>query len=269
MTIQVYLRLVVLFLTITFSPQVKAATVEDILEYAASYVQDLPNFVCVYSEWIYRRSSPYDKWSLKKWHEAEARFVEGRTFFNTRVLTFNGKPSKKKLHKVSAHGPTFGSDISSLLNTQQGHEIVPTGRREGPLEIFSFTSRSGVQFVDGLKADGTARDPSPALPTSGEIWVEDQTGKIRKIVEKTTLPYQVGNYIPSKGMTITEYGYVDIEGQPYLLPLKMDEYVSPLGATDYLYHMVHEYDEYRRYGADLPPESVQPSIRQLGLVPPD
>ena len=66
----------------------QAATIEEVKRYGASYLDDLPNFVCNYRETVYRIRSYFLGPSLgisdgslkvKKWHTGELRWNRSDT----------------------------------------------------------------------------------------------------------------------------------------------------------------------------------------------
>ena len=97
----------------------QAATIEEVKRYGASYLADLPNFLCNYRETVHKIRSYFlgpplgisDGRNLKKWHTGELRWNRSDTRWNRKVLTFNGKPTKRKLHQVSGTLGNYGFGV--------------------------------------------------------------------------------------------------------------------------------------------------------------
>ncbi len=227
--------------------QARAATVEDILEHAATHHEDLPNFVCTYSEHQYVRNGAYGDWKLKRWYEAEARVVDGIT--KCKVLTFKGKPSRKKLYQVARTFWLFGGHFSQFLDPRQNYRIGKGTRIAGtPLQVFDMVSDAGMGLYRGITKRGELKHQK-RVPTRGKLWVESDTGRIVKSSESWTILGD-GVHPPGEGNFIAEYGYFDIGGKSYSLPAKntftdlpySDQYRDTL--------VVLEYRDYRRFRAN-------------------
>ena len=196
----------------------QAATIEDVKRYGASYLDDLPNFVCNYRETMYDGSyflaPPLVIGSglkLKKWHTGELRWNRSDTRWNRKVLTFKGKPTKKKLHQISNTLGNYGLGIAYShwkwkKSTEQGEGGVQ-------LEVFEVSSPVGVTLHRGLDKH-RKRKKARSLPTTGIIWAEKDTGRIRKVV----LKYSFEDQYRHDGWLQFEYAYVNIDGKSYLLP---------------------------------------------------
>ena len=85
-----------------------------LLEWITDYVDDLPNFVCDYTE---------QQWKNRLWgglklstrHEGEIRFVNGNDDY--RVLSVNGRPSKKNFWDLDTFTQNFAAPRFMLLSS--------------------------------------------------------------------------------------------------------------------------------------------------------
>ena len=227
--------------------QARAATVEDILEHAATHHEDLPNFVCIYSEHQYVRNGAYGDWKLKRWYEAEARVVDEIT--KCKVLTFKGKPSRKKLYQVARTFWLFGGHFSQFLDPRQNYRIGKGTRIAGtPLQVFDMVSDAGISLLQGMTQQGTFKHEK-AFPTQGKLWVESNTGRIVKSSESWTVLGD-GIYVPGERNLTAEYGYFDIGGKSYSLPAKNTFITLPYSDQYRDTLVVLEYRDYRRFSAN-------------------
>ena len=220
-----------------------AATIKEVKEYGRTYLSDLPNFVCTYTESTYAwkgsgwlssafSTSVHDpSWKLKRWHTGELRYNRDDTRWNRRVLTFKGRPTKKKLHKVSQFLGNFGSGVTfddSWKWTKRSYtrEAASDGTE---LDTFEVRSNAGITVYKKLGKNRNLKKPR-LVPAWGEVWAEKETGRIRKVTLKNS---------PESHMTY-EYAYFDIDGKSYLLPDKIS-----IGGEGYLLTVNHY--NYRRF----------------------
>ena len=101
----------------------RAATIEDVKQYGKTYLADLPNIVCNYTEreFVWKGWSSFSSalknelhdpdWKRKRWHTGELRWNRSDTRWNRKILTFNGKRTKKKLHKISNTLGNYGAGV--------------------------------------------------------------------------------------------------------------------------------------------------------------
>ena len=258
-----------MFALLIFSIPGWAATIEDVKRCASSYIDDLPNFICDYTEINYKRNySPGGGWDRKKWHTGELRWNRSDTRWNRRVLTFKGKPTKKKLHQISGTLGNYGVGVDysdwewkKTRGAEQGEDGVQ-------LDVFEVRSESGITLHRGLNKHRNLKKPK-AAPATGKIWAEKDTGRIHKVI----LLYLARGvtYGPHSTMMF-EYDYVNIDGKSYLLPKKFTfENWPEYGATRLT---TVEHYNFRRFqskstlmiatskikfgGADLGPEPPPP-----------
>ena len=193
----------------------QAATIEEVKRYGASYQADLPNFVCTYRETVHRiryyflEETFKSSVKLKKWHTGQLRWNRSDTRWNRKVLTFKGKPTKKKLHQVSGTLGNYGVGVEFSGWQWKKTREVEQGEDGVHLEIFEVSSETGFVLHQGLDKHRRSKKPI-AVPVRGKIWAEEDTGRIRKVVKEYSSEKE-------NGWTKFEYAYVTIGGKSYLL----------------------------------------------------
>ena len=226
----------------------RAQTSMELREWISGYVEDLPNFVCDYTEKEYGPGR-WNYWSLKKEHSGKVRFIDGTDEYQ--VLSVDGQPAKSPIWKVSRWHDPFGS-IQYKLSPVANYRFTP--KKKGK---YTFLSDWGIGFFKGYTEDGK---PNPetqrSYPTWGTLWVERSSHEVVKIEEHVKVPrgqpFDHGEHVQ-----VTEYALTSIEGTPYRLPTrfkweKKESYATPLGLMDTMahYRVVQTYDNCKRYGAD-------------------
>ena len=200
----------------------QATTIEDVKRYGASYLDDLPNFVCNYRETVFKIRYYFlghdlgisdGSLKLKKWHTGELRWNRSDTRWNRKVLTFKGKPTKKMLHQISNSlgNYGFGVDYSDwewkkTRSTEQGEDGVQ-------LNVFEVSSEAGVGIHGGLNKRRNHKKLN-VVPAKGKIWAEQDTGRIRKVVTEYSSEWRG---FMQDGWLKYEYAYMNIDGKIYLL----------------------------------------------------
>ena len=212
-----------------------AATIEEVKQYGKSYLEDLPNIVCTYTEYQYAwrgwgsfssalNNELHDPdWKRKRWHTGELRWNRSDIRWNRKILTFKGKRTKKKLHKISHSLGNYGSGVDysgwEWERKKWGDKEYADDGSE--LDIFEIWSDRGVTLHRGLDKHRNLKKPRP-VPAKGKILAEKETGRIIKVVlEHPTDKEDYSRFNRrSRGDSwmIYEYGYVEIDGREYLLP---------------------------------------------------
>ena len=207
-----------------------------LLEWITDYVDDLPNFVCDYTE---------QQWKNRLWgglklstrHEGEIRFVNGNDDY--RVLSVNGRPSKKNFWELNTWTQHFAA-LRFIPRSSCNYRFEAAGPGR-----FSFQSDFGQSIVKGYTRGG-ASFGDKSYPTWGTVWV-DASHAIVKFEEHTKIPEGDSEFDPANYVSLTEYGLFDISGRSYWLP-KRAEYNSDYGRKHY--RAVRNYKNYRRFQVD-------------------
>ena len=201
----------------------QAATIEDVKRHGESYLDDLPNFVCNYRETVYKiryyflgqaLSLSDGSLKVKKWHTGELRWNRSDTRWNRKVLTFKGKPTKKKLHQIAHTLGNYGVGVDYSDWEWKKRRRTERGEDGVQWDVFEVNSAAGVVIHQGLNKHRNRKKPR-SVPATGKIWAEEDTSRIRKVV----LEYSSeGNRYMQDGRLKFEYAYVNIDGKSYLLP---------------------------------------------------
>ncbi len=222
-----------LLFTVSFA---QAQTSMELREWIAGYLEDLPNFVCDYTEKTYG-AGRWNYWSLKKEHSGKVRFIDGHDEYQ--VLSVDGQPAETPIWKVSNLHDPF-AEIRYLLSPELNYRFTP--REKGR---FSFRSDWGMGFSKGFTEDGELKHIT-SYPTWGTIWVDFPSHAVQKIEEHVKIrkgqPFSHGERV-----TVTEFALTSIEGNPYRLPARKKH--EKKDGFDH-FRIVQTYDNCKRFGAD-------------------
>ena len=224
----------------------QSAQAEDLARLRRSimaYLEDLPNFICDYTEHHYERGI-VSEWVSMDMNQGEVRYIDGRSDY--RVMSGSGSPTGKTIWEVSAIPHSFGA-IRTLWWPSANYRFTPQG--EG---AFSFQSDWGGGLVPGWKRDGTPLKGGRSYPSWGTVRVQEPEHRVLSVREYFEVPKRgvlarifTSGFPPGEYAWFTEYGFVNIGEQPYWL-VKQVEFTRA-STTD---RVVQTYDNCRRFEAD-------------------
>ena len=224
----------------------QSAQAEDLARLRRSimaYLEDLPNFICDYTEHRYERGI-VSEWVSMDMNQGEVRYIDGRSDY--RVVSENGSPTGKTIWEVSAIPHSFGA-IRTLWWPSANYRFTPQG--EG---AFSFQSDWGGGLVPGYTRDGTPLEGGRSYPSWGTVRVQEPEHRVLSVRESFEVPKRsvlasifTSGFPPGEYARFTEYGFVNIGEQPYWLVQQVE--FTRASTTD---RVVQTYDNCRRFGAD-------------------
>ena len=194
----------------------------ELREWITAYLEDLPNFICDYTEAKYEHGG--GGWELKHKHQGEARYIDGKAEY--RVVAENGLPVEKTVWEVTTTGPHAFHSLRGFLNPSANYRFTPRGEGE-----ISFQSDAGQGLVRGWTKDGRPKDPQKSYPTWGTLWAQEPQHRIRGVMEYFTVPDRgllgvfTSGFPPGERSLFREYGPVNIGEKSYWL-LKQLEFTT-------------------------------------------
>ena len=215
--------------------------VEKVRESALNYATRLKNFIATETERRERRKESADAWKLYSSLVKELSFYEGTEYY--RVVSENGKPSKKQWEKVG--GARMSGEFGTLLRTifepttQTVFTFEEVEKSDGRTVIVVrfATAKENSRF--SLHAKGLFSDRTVAVAARGQCWVDAETLRIVRL-EQGAVDIPIDH--PIKSMTVSvDYGEVEIGGQPSWLPKRLETmtfakgswYRNTIDFTDY------------------------------------
>ena len=234
----------------------------ELREWITTWSQDLPNFICDYTETEYVRlgedlleylPASSDPWSLDSRNSGHVRYVDGAE--DRKVSMAGGLPSSKPIWKVSTLGNHFIA-LAHLIHPSPNYRLTP----DGP-EKFSFRSDSGYGLHEGFTKDGRIKGMR-GYPTWGTVWVQEPKYAVLRIMENVEVAERPGSYR-------IDYQYADfrVGDRSYRLPKRVEVVATPHRGEPY--RVVQNYRNYRRFEVDSTisygPEvaTVQPDTGRL------
>ena len=211
-----------------------------------AYLEDLPNFICDYTEHHYERGI-VSEWVSMDMNQGEVRYIDGRSDY--RVMSGSGKPTGETIWEVTSGTPeAFGAIRTFLWPSAANYRFTPQGGG-----AFSFQSDWGGGLVPGWTRDGTPLEGGRRYPSWGTVRVLKPEHRVLSVREYFEVPKRswlarpfTSGFSPGEYAWFAEYGFVNIGEQPYWL-VKQVEFTRA-SSTD---RVVQTYDNCRRFGSDV------------------
>lgn len=206
----------------TPSSSEKAEVIEKARDNALQYTANLPNFICTETIRRYEMEKRNQSWKPQDTMTLELAFSEkGESY---RLITINGKPTKKTFDKVG--GFTSDGEFGTMLlwifrpisETEFQWERW-TNLRGRPAHVFSYRieqarSQYQVSFSSWFKRHrGT-------FAFSGLVYVDAVTLQVMRL---THAPEGIPANWPATGVPAElDYGFVQIDGKQFLVPQRAE-----------------------------------------------
>jgi hypothetical protein len=225
------------------------ASEEDIISQtrdAADHLSEgLPNFLVQQITTRYFSRSAPPQWQVLDTVTAEVASVNGKEEY--RNIMVNGKPSNRPVEKTGAWSTgEFQTTLDSLLDpyTQAAFQKTRDDTLNGRSAwTYDFQVRQQNSNWDIHAPNGSVATPS----YSGRVWIDKATFNVIRIEEQTG-PFPSG-FPFDKAETVVEYGFVNIDGKNYPLPIHSDILTCQRGSSNCTKNEIR-FQNYRKFAAD-------------------
>ena len=212
---------------------------------AQTFTSDLPNFTVQQITTRYQGSVYGGNWRAIDIVTTDVSSVDGKEEYNN--IRVNGRPlSGPPENSGSWSTGEFSTTLEDILSPYTAATFTLRGEdriANRPALVYDLAveqSRSHWILVSPDK-----HQYKPAY--KGSLWIDKETRRVLRIEQlATTMPR---GYVYSKVESTLEYGFVDIEGKRYLLPVK-SENVACMAGTPNCSRNVIEFRNYRKFGSD-------------------
>jgi hypothetical protein len=221
---------------------------DEIKQYAMTYTQNLPNFICLQVTRRYVDINLSDNYHLIDTINAQLSYNEGQEHYN--VVSVNGKLMNVGMYDVTSKvGGTvstgeFGSLLKSVFDPKSqsefnwDHWATLRGKR---MAVFNY-------FIDSGHSDWRItyeNDMQIITAYKGLIYADENTGIVSRVTfEAVNIPK---SFPVSETREVLDYDDVTINGKTYLAPLKA---VVRMKAGTQKTRNDIEFRLYRKYGTE-------------------
>ena len=213
---------------------------------AINYATTMPDFICAQTV---RR---YESWNGKPSWDLKDTLVIKLSYFdrveNYQLNTVNGHPTRLTYENLSG-AITEGEFVSMLINAFDSHAEFWwdhwTLLRNRPAHVFRFqVKQKDSHYRMEFGMEGLTRQ-SAVAGQHGFVYVDRETNRIvRVIAEADTLP---PDFPVQSARTVLDYGFIDISGQKFLLPLHAD---NRMGTIQLKTRNVIDFSAYRKFAGE-------------------
>ncbi|QOY91025.1 hypothetical protein [Paludibaculum fermentans] len=246
--------------------------VERAREAAFDFDKNLPNFLCDQLTNRYRSRTLKPDWKYQDRVQVELVYANNREDY--RNIRINGKAVKKGSPEDSGTWSSgeFGTILIDVFhpNTRAVFKVRGSSLAAGvDAKVYDYSvlqenSHWQVRF---------GRTVKPAY--KGAVWIDPKTARVLRIEMNTRrLP---SDYEIDTVETVVDYGWVNISGQRFLLPVKSENLACFRGGFDCVRNEI-EFRNYRKFAVESQiittdsdisfPEAEDPKKEKSGTAPP-
>jgi hypothetical protein len=213
---------------------------------AADHVTEgLPDFIVQQNTTRYFSRTNPPEWQVLDVVTAEVTSVGGKEDY--RNIKVNGRPTDRPIEKTGAWSTgEFQTTLESLLNPYTlaaFHKAADDTLGGRPAYTYDFRVKQENSDWDIHAPDGSKVTPA----FTGTIWIDKATSNVIRIEEQSApLP---SNFPFDKAESVVEYGFINIEGKTYPLPVHSDILTCQRGTTICTKNGI-DFRNYRKFGAD-------------------
>jgi hypothetical protein len=212
------------------------------------YSRSLPNFIC--SETIHRWADPTGKedWQPSPTVVADVTYFDQKEKYQ--VTAVDGKPSDKPLPEVDGamSQGEFGSILATIFNPVAETDYRWdhwTTLRKRPTSVYFYRVTASHHPHELWFRTGPAEGLKAVVGLHGYVYIDRETDSVTRL---SAIAEDIPADFPVKGSSTTlDYGYADIGGTRYLLPLRAEVRID--GGKLQSLNAV-EFQKYRKFRAD-------------------
>jgi hypothetical protein len=226
-------------------PTADDMVISDAKDAASVFTAGLPNFVVEQATTRYQGSGYPTNWRAMDVVTCEVSSVNGKEDY--RNLKINGRPTAGK---PEDSGSWSTGEFTITLEDVLSYSTAATFTKRGEDRIAgrpAFVYDLSVQKLNShwtLVAQ-SGRQYTPAY--KGSLWIDKDTRRVLRIEQiAQAMPR---DFAYDKAESIIEYGFVNIEGKSYLLPVRGENMACETGTRNCSRNVI-EFRNYRKFGAE-------------------
>jgi hypothetical protein len=237
----------------------RSANPEDLIERAREaafdFDQKLPDFICEQYVLRYESKTYKPEWKLKDRVQVETIYAGGKEEY--RNIRVNGKPLKKGTPEDSGSWSMyeFGTVLLDVLSpsTDASFKLRGDSSAAGmPAKVYDYS----VLQPNSHWRIRYGREVKPAY--KGALWIDPITARVLRVeMNSRQLP---ADYDIDTVETTVDYGWVNISGQRYLLPVRSENLACWRGAFHCTKNEM-EFRNYRKFSVDSQVMQVESELK--------
>lgn len=214
--------------------------------HVVAYSHELPDFFCL--EEVRRFENTRGSWQLKDFLEIKLTYFEHHEKYD--LLKLNGKPTIRSFDSVGGaiSQGEFGSLLLSVFADDSetrfrwDHGTTLRGR---PANVFQFRILAAQSSYRLAYRMGNGQINSTITGQHGFVYIDAATNVVMKVIaDADSIPR---NFPVHQAHTVLEFGFTDVGGKPFLLPLRADVRMR----SDYILTKNEvNFRSYRKFGTE-------------------
>jgi hypothetical protein len=226
--------------------QVDDQLINDARDAAASFTSSLPNFVVEQATTRYQGAGFPAAWRAMDVVTADVASVDGNeTYKNIKI---NGRPTSGPVEDTGSWSTgEFATTLQDVLSFSTSAVFKRRGEDQiagRPAVVYDLTVQQPNSHWTLVSLD-RRNQYSPAY--KGSIWIDKETRRVLRIEQQTlTMPR---DFSYDKAEAIVEYGFVNIDGKRYLLPVRGENMACMTGTRNCSRNVI-EFRNYRKFGSE-------------------
>ena len=220
------------------------AIIRDARSAAESFSADLPNFLVQQITTRYAGPRAVDNWRVMDTVTADVASVDGKEDY--RNIKVNGKPTDKPEDSGSWSTGEFQVTLEDVLSPRTSAAFTPHGQdRIANRQAWVFDLSVDQPHSHWTIVSESGRRYKPAY--RGAIWVDKETRRVLRIEQRAVDTPRDFEF--DKEESSIEYGFVNIEGRPYLLPVESVNLACGRGTSSCSRNVI-TFRNYRKFTTD-------------------
>jgi hypothetical protein len=218
--------------------------ISDAREAAVNFNAELPNFLVQQVTTRYQSSSMPVSWRAVDVVTADVACVDGKEDY--RNVAINGRPTSGPVERTGTWSTgEFAVTLQDILAPATAATFMKQ-RQEllGSRTAYVFDLAVEQSNSHWVLVGPTGKQYRPAY--KGAIWIDKETRRVLRIEQiangdSVSAPYD-------KAESVVEYGFVNIEGKTYLLPVESENLACLRGSSNCVRNTI-SFQNYRKFSA--------------------
>jgi hypothetical protein len=211
---------------------------------AYSFSADLPNFLVQQVTTRYTGTRLLNNWRAMDVVTADVASVDGKEDY--RNIKVNGRPTDRPEDSGSWSTGEFQVTLEDILSPRTFAAFTPRGEERivnRAAWVFDLSVEQSHSHWKLISQNGGEYYPA----YRGTIWVDKESRRVLRIEQKAIgLPR---DFAYDKAESTLAYGFVDIDGRSYLLPIQSDNVACLAGSLNCGRNAI-DFRNYRKFSAD-------------------
>jgi hypothetical protein len=212
---------------------------------ADSFLSEMPNFLVQQATTRYYSNGVPARWIATDVVTAEVRCVDGKEDYSN--ILINGTPANRPIEKTGAWSTgEFVTTLQDLFSPYTAASFVRHGEETivgRAAYVYDFSVRQTGSHWVLVGPDGRHEAP----PYTGRVWIDKERHGVLRMEQRSSaissaLPYD-------KAESTLEYGFVNIDGKSYLLPVHSENQACIRGRADCTRNEI-AFQDYRKFTAE-------------------